>query len=230
MLFHGLGFTGCDTVHAAALHRGKGRSSGSRAGAYTSVFPLSPANIVPLRLMENTKQCNSHLSSTPHSPHTGPVPGRWTSTHCEQPRKLKAVDSCLASTPGLVLTQAQQWIPASASTLWSPMSPWAQATPAAASSSSGVLLQCSPAPHSCHLTLCPCCSNKLHSHRSRLGAFPSGDGLPGTPHRSNSPSSDAGSTVEPSARTHLQHGAVQPYSNHSRNRWVGFSCLWCEGT
>lgn len=68
MLFHGLGFTGCDTVHAAALHRGKGRSSGSRAGAYTSVFPLSPANIVPLRLMENTKQCNSHLSSTPPPP------------------------------------------------------------------------------------------------------------------------------------------------------------------
>lgn len=107
--------------------------------------------------------------------------------------------------------------------------PHRQLPPAAASSSSGVLLQCS-APHSCHLTLCPCCSNKLHSHRSRLGAFLPGASLPGTPHRSNSPSSGAGPALWSQVPGHISNICVQPYSNHSRNWWVGFSYPWCEGT
>lgn len=49
-----------------------------------------------------------------HQPPLRRTNARETDKH---PGKLGAVDSCLLSTPGLVLTQAQQWIPASASSV-----------------------------------------------------------------------------------------------------------------
>ena len=81
-----------------------------------------------------------------------------------------------------------------------------------------------------HLTLCPCCCSKLQCHSPRLSMFPPGD--------LSYPAHLTPAALHPlvvlgqrcGAKTHLQHGAVQPYSNQSRNWWVGFSYPWCEGT
>lgn len=67
--------------------------------------PWSPATAAP-RLMESTRQCDTHVSPTPSCSAKARETG-------EQLRRLRAVSTaqgCLTSTLGLVPSQAQPWI------------------------------------------------------------------------------------------------------------------------